>query len=58
MLDYNKAIELKPDYAQAFYNRGIARYNVKDKVGGCLDFSKAGELGDNSAYDLIKEYCR
>jgi len=26
-------------------------------VSGCLDFTKAAELGDNEANDLIKEYC-
>jgi hypothetical protein len=28
-----------------------------DKNGGCLDLSKAGELGDSIAYDAIKDFC-
>ena len=56
--DYNKAIELNPDFADAYYNRGIAKYDLGDKNGSCLDWSKAGELGDETAYDLIKEHCQ
>jgi hypothetical protein len=26
--------------------------------GGCLDLSKAGELGNSRAYDVIKELCQ
>jgi len=29
-----------------------------DKEGGCADWSKAGELGDMAAYDLIKKNCK
>jgi hypothetical protein len=28
------------------------------KESGCLDLSKAGELGDEYAYELIQEYCK
>jgi len=36
---------------------GIAKIasGLKDK--GCLDLSKAGELGEASAYETIKELC-
>ena len=27
------------------------------KNSGCLDLSKAGELGHFDAYDVIKDYC-
>ena len=56
--DYNKAIELNPDYANAYYNRGLAKYKLGDKDGSCLDWSKAGELGLSQAYDAIKEFCQ
>ena len=42
----------------AYNNRGIAKYILGDKDGGCLDWSKAGELGYEDAYDTIKEYCQ
>ena len=31
--DYNKAIELKPDYAEAYNNRGLAKLRLDDKIG-------------------------
>ena len=34
-----------------------SKFNVKEKDGACLDWSKAGELGDAGAFDLIKKYC-
>ncbi len=55
--DYTKAIELNPKYADAYYNRGIAKIELGQKDNGCLDFSKAGELGHAEAYESIKEYC-
>ena len=58
ILDYTKAIELNPKNAVAYYNRGIAKLNlVGSPDGGCLDLSKAGELGLSDAYDMIKKRC-
>jgi hypothetical protein len=31
---------------------------LKDKRGGCLDLSKAVELGIKEAYDYIRKYCQ
>ena len=42
--DYDQAIKLKPDYALAYYNRGIARNALGDKQSAILDYQKAAEL--------------
>jgi len=55
--DYNKAIELDPKYAVTYYNRGVAKILLGQKDNGCLDLSKAGELGHAEAYEAIKENC-
>lgn len=56
--DFTKAIELKDGYAEALINRGIIRSRFLEKTEkGCLDFSRAGELGITKAYELIKEEC-
>ena len=55
--DYTKVIEIDPNYALAYLNRGYAKLFLGQKDSGCLDLSKAGELGDKKAYDAIKEYC-
>ena len=41
---YNKAIRLKPDYADAFNNRGIARSAKGDSEGALQDFNEAIRL--------------
>ena len=55
--DYTIAIELKPDTGIFYYKRGITKLELNQKDSGCLDLSKAGELGETDAYEDIKEYC-
>lgn len=54
--DYTKAIELNPSFAEAYYNRGLLQIYMKDTRKGCLDISKAGELGITEAYQVLKTY--
>jgi len=56
--DFNKAIELKPDLAEAYGARGLSKIKLGQKDSGCLDLSKAGELGAIQAYDTIEQYCQ
>ncbi len=52
--DYTRAIERNPWFAEAYYNRGIIQIFMKDTRKGCLDLSKAGELGITEAYEVLK----
>ena len=54
---YTKALEIYPAMAQAYFNRGLVLIYLKDKEKGCIDLSKAGELGVHDAYSVIKKYC-
>ncbi|MBR2026018.1 MAG: tetratricopeptide repeat protein [Alistipes sp.] len=54
--DYTKAIELNENFAEAYYNRGLIQIFMKDTRKGCLDISKAGELGIEESYDVLKRY--
>ncbi len=54
--DYTKAIEQHPHFAEAYYNRGMVQLMMKDTRKGYLDLSKAGELGIEEAYELLKRY--
>lgn len=72
--DYTKAIEINPNYANAYYNRGIAKKNLEDYYGAIADFSEAIELDPDDAaayynrgfakyyledyYGAIKDYTR
>jgi tetratricopeptide (TPR) repeat protein len=56
--DFNKIINLEPGIAEVYYRKGIAILYLKQKNLACLEFSKAGELGYETAYDMIKEFCK
>ena len=56
--DYTRAIELNPYFAEAYYNRGLIQIFMKDTRKGCLDISKAGELGIEHAYDVLRQYAK
>ena len=58
MEDYNTAIEKYPDSAEAYEIRGLLKINRGQLDSGCLDLSKAGELGLSTAYDSIQDYCQ
>jgi tetratricopeptide (TPR) repeat protein len=55
--DCSKIIQIHPKNFDAYYMRGLLRINFGDMKNGCLDLSKAGELGDLKAYEAIKEKC-
>ena len=47
--DYNKAIALDPNYAQAYSNRGVAYYNKRQYDRGIEDLNKAIAINPNYA---------
>lgn len=55
--DYGKAISLYPYMGEAYYNRGLVLIFLKDQEKGCIDLSRAGELGITDAYGVIGKYC-
>ena len=56
IVDYTRAIELNDRFAEAYFNRGLARIYTGNAEAGLLDLSKAGELGLFQAYSLIKRF--
>ena len=56
--DYNKAILLEPKFAEAYFNRGLTYIHLQKTNKGCIDLSRAGELGIDKAYRVIKIYCK
>lgn len=55
--NYTRAIELYPYMGDAYFNRGLVLIYLKDREKGCIDLSRAGELGVQDAYGVIKKYC-
>ena len=55
--DYNKAIELNPDYIGAYVNRGVAKETIGDLSGACKDYRKAVSLGYEDAVEWVRKVC-
>ena len=58
MDNYSEAIRLYPAMGDAYFNRGLVLIYLKDKEKGCIDLSRAGELGVGDAYGVIDKYCK
>src|ERR1044072_8057648 len=50
LLDFNKAIELKPDFEKAYYNRGLAKNELLMNQSAVADFTKSIELNPAADY--------
>ncbi|MGN1265436.1 MAG: tetratricopeptide repeat protein, partial [Muribaculaceae bacterium] len=55
---YTEAIESKPDFGEAYYNRGLVYLRLGNKEKGLADLSKAGELGILPSYNVLKRMQR
>lgn len=51
---FTKTIEMNPDLGQAYYNRGLSRMQQSKRNEAFSDFSKAGELGIEQGYRVMK----
>jgi len=56
--DYTQIIEIDTKNSTAYFVRGMCKIKHNMKDSGCLDLSKAGELGDPVAYYYIKKNCQ
>jgi len=55
--DFSQVLEIDPDKGAAYYYRGLCKHSLGQKKNGCLDLSRAGELGRLEAYEQIKTLC-
>ena len=56
--DYDEAIRRDPEFAEAYFNRGLSYLSLGNINQGIRDLSKAGELGIYNAYSIIKRMAR
>lgn len=68
VMDWEQGIRacalINPDNAEGneavnryYYNIGICELRINNLESACKNWSKAGELGYDDAYDMIKKYC-
>ena len=55
--DLDRVVKLRPTDPEAYNARATIKYQGGDINGACLDWSKAGELGDVTAYEKIRSHC-
>jgi protein TonB len=56
--DYDSTLKNVPYYLDALYNRGVAKYNLKDIQGACIDWRKIRSLGHPDADDFLSKFCK
>jgi len=56
--DYDIVIKLKPTNAAPYRLKALDLIKKGEIEQGCLELSKAGELGSKEAYADIKQYCK
>lgn len=59
LFSLNEVIEFKGvnNFPKTYLYKGLIEIQNKNKDSACINFSKAGELGCEEAYPLIKKYC-
>ena len=58
IFDYSQAVSLNNELDHGYYNRGLIYIYLNNRDKGCEDISKAGELGLQESYYVIRKYCR
>ncbi len=56
--DYDKALELKNDLPEAYYNRGLAKARFFYNVNSCKDIYAAANLGLVQAQTVFDKNCK
>lgn len=56
--DFDLAIERDINDVHAWFNRGVAHYNIGLHQKACYDWDKAGKLGNYEAFKYISRYCK
>jgi tetratricopeptide (TPR) repeat protein len=56
--DLDKAIDLKPDYAEAIIQRAFVKIGMRKRDSACLEVSKLAQQGNENAIYFMSQYCR
>jgi hypothetical protein len=55
--DYNYYLTQMPADSRAYTDRGMVRLSLRDSSGACADWREAAKLGNETAPQLLQQYC-
>jgi lipoprotein NlpI len=53
VVEYNTVIQVRPDYAEAYYSRGRARFALGEFMPAATDFARSVTLAPSDAYSVL-----
>lgn len=54
---FDTVIVKTPKFKNAYYNRGVAKFQLHDTLGACQDWKSMLNLGDSSVLSTYRKYC-
>lgn len=58
VLFFDEAIRLDPTFVDAYFNRGVAKFNSDDNAGACADWLRGTYMGDPKSDLYQQQYCQ
>ena len=55
---YNKAINISPEFGEAYLYRGAVKLFMKQKAAACQDLRKAASLDAEGADEAVRKNCK
>lgn len=55
--DYNRAVELDPNYSDYYEGRGVSKLKLGAKGSACADFRVAANMKNPRAVELVAKHC-
>ena len=56
--DFDKAVDLKPNFGNAYSNRGRTKIAFGDTADGCADIRMAVKLGVTKGLENYRDLCK
>jgi tetratricopeptide (TPR) repeat protein len=58
LIQYNSAINISPDFGEAYLHRGALKLYLKKNQAACADLKKAAELNTEGAEEAYRKNCK
>jgi tetratricopeptide (TPR) repeat protein len=58
IMDFSMALDLDPVNSECYLKKGLARFQLGDTEGACIDWDKARRCGSEEAESLLTRHCK